>query len=128
MNNKKRYLTIIIAIAAFAVGAVVVGYLLSKDSSNTNTIDTSNVTTPITALEIEAHNTKSSCWMTIDGSVYDVTEYIKNHPGGNEIVKACGMDATNLFNGQKTSGIETTDHSKSARNLLKQYKIGVLSN
>jgi cytochrome b involved in lipid metabolism len=27
--------------------------------------------------EVAKHNTKSSCWIIVDGSVYDVTEYIE---------------------------------------------------
>eukprot|EP00179_Madagascaria_erythrocladioides_P004657 CAMPEP_0198316310 /NCGR_PEP_ID=MMETSP1450-20131203/6254_1 /TAXON_ID=753684 ORGANISM="Madagascaria erythrocladiodes, Strain CCMP3234" /NCGR_SAMPLE_ID=MMETSP1450 /ASSEMBLY_ACC=CAM_ASM_001115 /LENGTH=57 /DNA_ID=CAMNT_0044019461 /DNA_START=29 /DNA_END=198 /DNA_ORIENTATION=- len=34
--------------------------------------------------ELEAHNTASSCWLAIDGAVYDVTAFLHEHPGGPE--------------------------------------------
>ena len=32
--------------------------------------------------ELRKHNSKDDAWMAIRGLVYDVTEYMKYHPGG----------------------------------------------
>lgn len=53
--------------------------------------------------EIAIHNSKNDCWTVISGDVYDLTKFINRHPGGDEILRACGTDATSLFNSRKTS-------------------------
>ena len=35
--------------------------------------------------------------MIIEGRVYDITRYIRIHPGGNVIMQAAGKDGTNLI-------------------------------
>ena len=44
--------------------------------------------------EVSQHNTKDDCWLVVADSVYDVTNFITDHPGGDEILKGCGKDAT----------------------------------
>ena len=37
-------------------------------------------------------------WMAVRGKVYNVTPYLKYHPGGEEqLLRGAGMDATKLF-------------------------------
>lgn len=36
----------------------------------------------LTMAEVAKHNSKESCWVIIAGYVYDVTEFLNNHPGG----------------------------------------------
>ncbi|KAJ8084159.1 hypothetical protein PM082_002926 [Marasmius tenuissimus] len=49
-------------------------------------------------LSLEAvakHNTPKSCWVIIKNKVYDVTEFLDEHPGGSNIIlKYAGRDAT----------------------------------
>ncbi|KAG8814621.1 Cytochrome b2, mitochondrial precursor [Serendipita sp. 399] len=48
--------------------------------------------------EVKRHNTAESCWVIINGVVYDVTEFLDLHPGGRHVIlKAAGTDATRLF-------------------------------
>ena len=48
--------------------------------------------------EVARHNTKDSCWVIISGKVYDVTEYLPNHPGGSQILlQYGGKDATAVY-------------------------------
>ncbi|KAI1101617.1 hypothetical protein F4804DRAFT_335101 [Jackrogersella minutella] len=50
------------------------------------------------AAEVAKHNTISSCWIVVNGKVYDVTPYLEHHPGGAAIlVKQGGRDATPEF-------------------------------
>ncbi|KAI1633063.1 FMN-dependent dehydrogenase-domain-containing protein [Biscogniauxia mediterranea] len=52
----------------------------------------------LTADEIKKHRTTSSCWLVVDGKVYDVTSYLNQHPGGPAILlKHSGQDATAEF-------------------------------
>lgn len=55
----------------------------------------------ITLDEVRQHATASSCWASIDGTVYDLTTWIPQHPGGAErIEQLCGTDATAAFERQ----------------------------
>lgn len=44
------------------------------------------------------HNTRESCWVILYGNVWDVTEFLPNHPGGaNIVLKLAGKDATEEY-------------------------------
>ena len=48
--------------------------------------------------EVNKHNKKQDCWIVIRGMVYDVTDFLKIHPGGsNIIISVAGEDATEYF-------------------------------
>lgn len=50
---------------------------------------------------VAANNDASSCYTVIDGGVYNLTTWIEQHPGGAEnILKICGIDGSNAFNGK----------------------------
>ncbi|KAI0195054.1 FMN-dependent dehydrogenase-domain-containing protein [Astrocystis sublimbata] len=52
----------------------------------------------LSAQEIASHRSTSSCWIVVDGKVYDVTSYLDAHPGGAAIlIKQGGTDATHEF-------------------------------
>lgn len=36
--------------------------------------------------EVAKHDTEDDCWMIIHNKVYDVTEYVGEHPGGEVIL------------------------------------------
>ncbi|MCA9309548.1 cytochrome b5 domain-containing protein, partial [Candidatus Saccharibacteria bacterium] len=77
-----------------------------------------------TAAQVSEHSTSSDCWTIINGEVYDITSYISQHPGGNVITEACGVDGTTAFNTQGGEG----SHSPTADALLSSFKIGTLAN
>ena len=59
--------------------------------------------------------------MVIAGVVHDVTEFIKDHPGGKLMIRSgIGKDATAMFNG----GVYC--HSNAAHNLLSTMRVGVI--
>ncbi|KAJ3081086.1 Cytochrome b5 type B (outer mitochondrial membrane), partial [Quaeritorhiza haematococci] len=67
--------------------------------------------------EIAAHNTRKDIWMVIDGKVYDVTKFLDEHPGGEEVLlEQAGVDASDAF--------EEIGHSDDARELLKKMLVG----
>ncbi|KAK7413141.1 fatty acid alpha-hydroxylase [Neonectria punicea] len=39
-----------------------------------------------TRAQVELHNTKKSCYVTIGSKVYDVTDFAGDHPGGSDLV------------------------------------------
>ena len=60
-------------------------------------------------------------WFIIDNNVYDVTNFLAEHPGGEEVLLDLGgEDATEAF--------EDVGHSDEARDLLKPLLIGALKN
>eukprot|EP00210_Caulerpa_lentillifera_P005064 g4837.t1 len=74
--------------------------------------------TVYTLKEVSQRNDNSSCWVVIHGKVYDVTEYLEDHPGGEDILlSVAGQEATEEF--------EDQGHSETARNILKKFEIGI---
>lgn len=53
--------------------------------------------------ELSTHNTEKDAWIAIDGIVYDISNFIPNHPGGAAILKGIGTDATELFHAVEVS-------------------------
>lgn len=42
--------------------------------------------TKFTLNEVSERNGRSACWVVIHGKVYNVTEYLEDHPGGEDIL------------------------------------------
>ncbi|CAH9050803.1 unnamed protein product [Cuscuta epithymum] len=67
--------------------------------------------------EISEHNHNKDCWLLIGGKIYDVTKFLEDHPGGDDVLlSATGKDATDDF--------EDVGHSTSARETMKEMYIG----
>jgi hypothetical protein len=67
------------------------------------------------------HNSKSDCWLLIENQIYDVSQYLQLHPGGEAIVVPfCGKDATKAFQTKAGAGA----HSSTAYQELVAYLIG----
>ncbi len=57
--------------------------------------------------QMRAHSTQEDCWMEIDGLVYDLTEFMNEHPGGPAILlERAGKVASHAF--------KTVGHSENA--------------
>jgi cytochrome b involved in lipid metabolism len=58
---------------------------------------------------IGLHSTPGDCWLLIEGKVYDVTQYLQLHPGGQAIITPfCGKDATTAFLTKAGQGTHST--------------------
>lgn len=95
----------------------------SNASSASNTASGEVTSQSFTLAEVAQHASRTDCWMAIEGEVYNVTNYVSRHPGGNEIVQGCGKDATSMFNSRPGNG---SSHSNTARSQLQNFKIGDL--
>lgn len=72
-----------------------------------------------TIQEVQKHNSTDDLWIVYNGQVYDVTSYLDEHPGGEEVIADCaGTDATEAFN--------DIGHSDDAHEILKGLLIGKL--
>ncbi|MQL73884.1 hypothetical protein Taro_006247 [Colocasia esculenta] len=74
----------------------------------------------IPATEIRLHNSKKSCWLVIHGKVYDVTKFLDDHPGGEEVL----LHASGT--GDASGSFEDVGHSSTARKRMTNYLIGEL--
>lgn len=53
----------------------------------------------ISMQEVEQHSTPDDCWVVINGNVYDLSRFHREHPGGSKIItKNAGKDVSSLFN------------------------------
>lgn len=53
----------------------------------------------ISMSEVKQHQTEESMWTVLKGRVYNISPYMKFHPGGVDmLMKAVGKDCTSLFN------------------------------
>jgi sterol-4alpha-carboxylate 3-dehydrogenase (decarboxylating) len=68
--------------------------------------------------QVAAHARPDDCWVVIRDLVYDLTAYVDVHPGGDEIFKHAGGDATKGFFGPQ--------HPDHVNDTVKKFLIGKL--
>ncbi|XWS47242.1 hypothetical protein CRYUN_Cryun14cG0135900 [Craigia yunnanensis] len=70
-----------------------------------------------TLTEVSQHNNAKDCWLVIEGKVYNVTKFLEDHPGGDDVLlSATGKDATDDF--------VDVGHSSSARAMMDEFYVG----
>uniref|UniRef100_A0A224XZZ2 Cytochrome b5 n=1 Tax=Panstrongylus lignarius TaxID=156445 RepID=A0A224XZZ2_9HEMI len=70
--------------------------------------------------EVKKHREIKDVWIAIHNSVYNVSDFLNEHPGGEEVLlEQAGRDATEAF--------EDVGHSTDARDMMSKYKIGELA-
>ena len=76
--------------------------------------------TSFTSADVAKHNTEGDCWSSINGNVYNLTQWIAQHPGGERgIIRLCGKDGSSAFNGQHGGQGQPME-------ALSQFSIGTL--
>ncbi|XP_074297345.1 cytochrome b5-like [Silene latifolia] len=70
-----------------------------------------------TLVEVSSHNSRGDCWIIIHSKVYDVTKFLEEHPGGEDVLLAStGKVATKDF--------EDIGHTDNAKALMNKYYLG----
>ncbi len=86
----------------------------------TQTPSTPGTGATYTLADVAKHATKADCWTAVNGSVYNLTSFIPNHPGGDRILVVCGKDGTAAFENQH-------DSQRDPAKELATHKIGTLA-
>ncbi|CAN3356997.1 cytochrome b5 [Diutina catenulata] len=72
-----------------------------------------------TAADVAKHNKVGDYWVIYNGEVYDVSRFVDEHPGGEEVIAdVAGTDATEAF--------DDIGHSEEAHEIMVPLKIGTL--
>ncbi|KAJ9555497.1 hypothetical protein OSB04_010111 [Centaurea solstitialis] len=67
--------------------------------------------------DVSLHNNDKDCWVIINARVYDVTNFLNDHPGGNDVLlDVAGKNASEEF--------EEAGHGSAARLMLDEYYVG----
>lgn len=73
-----------------------------------------------TADDVAAHASPKDCWIVRAGKVYDVTEFLADHPGGDDLIlRYAGKDV-----GEAMADPIEHEHSDAAYDMLSEYQIG----
>ncbi|KAL2020772.1 hypothetical protein VTK56DRAFT_7970 [Thermocarpiscus australiensis] len=76
-----------------------------------------------TLAEVESHNSKKSCFVTLGRNVYDVTDFVDSHPGGADLVlEYAGKDITDILKDESSHA-----HSEAAYEVLDDSLVGFLA-
>ncbi|KAG0167227.1 fatty acid alpha-hydroxylase [Apophysomyces sp. BC1034] len=70
--------------------------------------------------QVQTHNKRGDCWVIYKGKVYDITEFMPDHPGGDDLIlKYGGKDITEIM-----SDVLEHEHSEVAYEILLEHEIG----
>ncbi|GAA5942715.1 fatty acid alpha-hydroxylase [Sporobolomyces koalae] len=73
-----------------------------------------------TAEDVATHTSASDCWVTYQGKVYDVTAFLEDHPGSDELIlQFAGKDVEEAMEDPMEHS-----HSDSAYQVLNEYQVG----
>lgn len=81
-------------------------------------------TNEYTYKDIREHRTTASAWVGIHGNVYDITDFIPRHPGGNLILTSLGRDGTTLF--ETHHNMLSSSQMEKVKSTMAKYKIGIV--
>ncbi|EOA83079.1 uncharacterized protein SETTUDRAFT_94846 [Exserohilum turcica Et28A] len=69
--------------------------------------------------EVANHGKGKNIWICIQGNVYDISKFIEEHPGGEEILRSfAGKDATEAF--------QDAAHSEEVKPIMERLLIGTV--
>jgi len=93
----------------------------SSGSSSSGALPGTGTTVALTSAEVQKHSSATDCWSVIKGEVYDLTAYVKDHPGGANLIKAiCGKDGSTSFASQHAGAAKP-------KNILAAFALGPLA-
>ncbi len=74
--------------------------------------------------DLKEHVGASSCWVSYQGKVYDITEFLADHPGGEDILlRYAGQPIENVMSDKNEH-----QHSEAAYDMLEEFLIGRVGN
>ena len=76
-----------------------------------------------TKSEVQQHNKIDDLWTIFRNEVYDITDFVSSHPGGNIILNAGGKDVEDVWN---SMGYSWHANNQLVLNVLSNRKIGTL--
>nr|WP_163502217.1 cytochrome b5 domain-containing protein [Halomonas socia] len=113
-----------IAYSAFIAFLASIGTLVSVHAlSSDEEVDSPREARDITLDELAEHDSAESCWKAIHGGVYDITDYVPNHPTEKEVIlEWCGRESSEAWDNKRPG----RPHSPGAERQLENYRIGRL--
>lgn len=72
--------------------------------------------------DVEKHSRPGDCWVTYRGKVYDVSHFVEDHPGGDDLIlQFAGRDVEEAMDDPTEHS-----HSDSAYDVLAEFQIGII--
>ncbi len=73
--------------------------------------------------EVESHNSPKSCYVTVGANVYDVTDFLDSHPGGDDLIlQYAGQDVAAILQDESSHL-----HSEAAYEVLNDSLVGFVA-
>jgi 4-hydroxysphinganine ceramide fatty acyl 2-hydroxylase len=73
--------------------------------------------------EVRSRKTAGSCYVTIGTKVYDITDFLEDHPGGADLIlEFGGQDVTEILKDEVTHA-----HTETAYEILEEHLIGFVA-
>lgn len=77
----------------------------------------------LTRAEVESHDSSASCYVTIGTKVYDVTDFMPDHPGGSDLIlEYAGKDVEDIL-----KDFASHQHSEAAYEVLDDSLVGFVA-
>lgn len=76
----------------------------------------------LSASDVAQHNSSKSCYVTVGRKVYDVTSFLGDHPGGDDLILDwAGKDVSAILKDELSH-----THSEAAYEILDDYLVGII--
>ena len=73
--------------------------------------------------DVASHNTEKSCYVTVGANVYDVTDFLEDHPGGGDLIlEYGGKDISSIMQDK-----DSHKHTEAAYDILNERLIGFVA-
>ena len=147
LKESLRDASLVIVGIVFAIGVVLLYPVSGESSQNVIVVSQETVTPTISEIvqptlaissspialtsttqgftmqEVAQHNSQSDCYVAYQGTVYNITSYLPNHPGGiRKATQMCGQNIDS-FSGQHSGG---SFSSPQAQEMLAPLEVGKL--